>query len=137
MTCIPSLTLQQLELLRLAKQRPGETIQVAYEFPVVGNCEPPSDHPAFIQELIDAHLIQIKGTALFKRRSEFQQQSWEVFCDDLDYPTQKDWELWRKGMIAQQEGSIYPLILPGIRFEEFSNVWIREFALQAIEPGKL
>ena len=137
MTGIPSLTLQQLELLRVAKQHPGKTIQVSYEFPVTNNSKPLSEHPAFIQELIDAHLIEVQVRGTFLRTSEFQQRSWTIFCDDLDYPCQTDWELWRKGFIARHVGGKSPILAPGMRFEQFSRVWIRKIDLQSVQPTEL
>lgn len=139
MTYIPSLTLKQLDLLRIAKQHPGETIQVSYEFPVINDTEPPIFHPPFIQKLIDARLIQIpiQVIGIHKRKSEHQQQSWAEFHEGIDHPSQANWESWRKGFIPQLDEGVSSLMSPGIGFEEFSTVWMREVTLQAIQPRKL
>ncbi|ABW33001.1 hypothetical protein [Acaryochloris marina] len=137
MNCIPSLKPQQSELLSIAIKHPNEIINLSYEFPVTGQDEPPSQHPAFIQDLIDENLIQVQVTGLHIQRSKVQQESWSVYCNDIHSPSQKDWELWRKAFTAQRAGSIIPDMTPGAGFEEFSNVWIREIDLQVIQPQKL
>lgn len=137
MTCISSLTPQHLELFRIAIKHPNEAIQLSYEFPVVGQDEPPSKHPAFIQDLIDASLIHVQVTGLYIGCSEIQQKSWSMYCDDIDSPSQEDWELWRKTFTAQRAGNIIPDMTPGTRFKEFSNVWIREIDLRVTQPQKL
>lgn len=45
MVLIPSLTQVQLEILRLAKENPDETLQLSFESPVMGKGEPPIDNP--------------------------------------------------------------------------------------------
>ncbi len=137
MTHIPTLTHQQLELLRLAKKHSVKEIQLSYEFPVIDDSEPPMGHPPFIQELIDDHLIevQVKGTSL--DASEFQQESWTEFCSGKEHPTQAEWNQWRQGFIAQLEEGFEYLMTPGNGFEEFSQVWKREISLQAVQPSNL
>lgn len=103
----------------------------------MGRNEPLSKHPAFIQDLIDANLIQVQVTRLHIGCSEVQQKSWSMYCDEIDSPSQNDWELWRKAFTAQRAGNIIPDMTPGTRFKEFSNVWIREIDLQVIQPRKL
>lgn len=137
MTCIPSLTLQQLALLRMAKKHPDQTIHLCYEFPVIPIHKLSHEHPPFLQELIDAHLIQVQVKGNVLKTSEFQQHTWSIYCDDIVYPSQQDWELWRKVFIAQAPASISPYLAPGIQFEQFSKVWKREIGLQAIQSRKL
>ncbi|UJB73215.1 hypothetical protein HRE53_32135 (plasmid) [Acaryochloris sp. 'Moss Beach'] len=137
MTHIPSLTHQQLELLRIAKKHSVEELQLSYEFPVVGRSEPPIDHPPFIQELIDLHLIQAREIETSMLASEFQQSSWTEFCEDLDYPTQADWDRWRRGFITQLGEGFEQLMIPGREFGQFTKVWIREIRLQATQPSSL
>lgn len=131
MTHIPSLTQQQLELLRLAKKDSVEELQLSYESPVIDSSEPPIGHPPFIQELIDIHLIRVREIETSMLASEFQQSSWTDFCGDLDYPTQADWERWRQGFIAQLGEGFDQLMTPGKGFGQFTKVWIREIRLQA------
>ncbi|WP_299486523.1 hypothetical protein [Acaryochloris sp. IP29b_bin.137] len=135
MTHIPTLTHQQLELLRLAKKHSVKELQLSYEFPVIDSSEPPMGHPPFIQELIDDHLVQVqvKGTSL--NASEFQQESWTKFCSGIEHPTQADWNQWRQGFIAQLKEGFEYLMTPGNGFEQFSQVWRREIRLRAIQPG--
>lgn len=136
MTHIPTLTHQQLELLRLAKKHSTEEIQLSYEFPVIDDSEPPIGHPPFIQELIDDHLVQVQVKETSLSDSEFQQESWAEYCIGIEHPTQTDWERWRQGFIAQLEIGFEHLMNPGNGFEEFSQVWRREISLQAVQPGK-
>lgn len=137
MTQIPSLTQQQLELLRLAKKNSVEKLQLSYEFPVVDSSEPPNGHPPFIQELIDVHLIQVREIETSMLPSEFQQSSWTEFCEDLDYPNQSDWDRWRRGFIVQLGEGVEQLMTPGEGFRQFTKVWIREIRLQATQPSNL
>lgn len=137
MTHIPSLTQQQLELLRLAKKNSVEELQLTYEFPVVDSNEPPIGHPPFIQGLIDIHLIQVREKETSMLVSEFQQSSWTEFCEDLDYPTQADWDRWRRGFIIQLGEGFEQLMTPGKGFGQFTKVWVREIRLQATQPSSL
>lgn len=137
MTHIPSLTNQQLKLLRAAKKHSVREIRLAYEFPVIDDQEPPISHPSFIQGLIDAHLIQVQVIATKLSASEFQQINWTEFCQGIDYPTPADWEKWRNEFIAQQEEGFDQLMTPGIGFGEFSKVWIREISVRAVQPSSL
>lgn len=89
MNCIPSLKPQQSELLSIAIKHPNEIINLSYEFPVTGQDEPPSQHPAFIQDLIDENLIQVQVTGLHIQRSKVQQESWSVYCNDIHSPPKK------------------------------------------------
>lgn len=135
MTNIPSLTQQQLELLRLAKKHSDMNIQLSYETTCVEDNKPIIDHPPFIQELIDANLIQVQLQGMRVKASEFQKESWTKFCDGIDYPSSKDWELWRRRFISQHKEVISSIMLPGKRFEEFSQVWEREISIQATQPS--
>lgn len=137
MISIPFLTQGQLELLRLAKQNSVEGIELSYELPFIQDKEPPIDHPAFIQRLIDTHLIQVKMKGTFLRASKYQQESWARFCEGIDHPTQEDWELWRKGYMTQSKDAISSFMLPGKKFDEFSRVWVCEINIQAIQPSNL
>lgn len=137
MTHIPSLTHQQLKLLRVAKKHSVREIRLAYEFPVIDDQEPLITHPSFIQGLIDAHLIQVQVNATTLSASAFQQTNWTEYCKEIEHPAQKDWERWRDGFIAQQEEGFDQLMTPGKGFGEFSKVWIREISLQATQPSKL
>lgn len=135
MAHIPSLTQDQLELLRLAKKDEVEELRLSYEFPVIDHRNPPIGHPSFVQGLIDARLIQVKVQGTSLSASEFQQESWAEFSKDLDSPTQVDWDQWRQGLIAQQDVELDYLMTPGNVLEEFSTVWIREISLKAIQPS--
>ncbi|MGR3278655.1 hypothetical protein ACSYAD_26530 [Acaryochloris marina NIES-2412] len=137
MTHIPSLTHEQLELLRLAKKDSVEELQLFYEFPVVDDSEPPIAHPLFIQELIDIHLIQVREMEASVLTSEFQQSSWIEYCEDLVYPTQVDWGRWRQGIIAQLGEGVEQLMSPGKGLGEFKKVWIREIRVRAVQPSNL
>ncbi|ABW32819.1 hypothetical protein [Acaryochloris marina] len=137
MADIPSLSLPQLELLRLAKKHSVEELRLVYEFPVLDDNELSSGHPPFIQELIDHHFIQVqeKGTSLCA--SEFQQESWTEYCDEIDYPKQTDWERWRQGFIVQLSEGFESLMTPGKSLGQFSKVWIREIGLRGVQPSSL
>ncbi|ABW31954.1 hypothetical protein [Acaryochloris marina] len=137
MTQIPSLTHQQLELLRLAKKNSVEELQLFYEFPVVDGDEPPVVHPQFIQELIDIHLIQVREIEASVLASEFQQSSWTEYCEDLDFPAQVDWDRWRQGIITQLGEGVEQLMSPGKGLGQFTKVWIREIRIRAVQPSNL
>ncbi|MGR3279535.1 hypothetical protein ACSYAD_31195 [Acaryochloris marina NIES-2412] len=134
---IPSLTHQQLELLRLTKKDSVEELQLFYEFPVIENSEPPISHPLLIQELIDIHLIQVREIETSVLVSEFQQSSWTEYCEDFDYPTQVDWDRWRQGIIAQLGEGVEQLMTPGKGLGQFTKVWIREIRVRAVQPSNL
>ncbi|BDM83870.1 hypothetical protein [Acaryochloris marina] len=137
MTQIPSLTLQQLELLKLAKKHSSKEIQLSYEFPVLDSSKPPIGHPPFIQELIDDHLIDVRVQGTSMNVSEFQQASWTEYCKEIHNPIQNDWNHWRNGFIAQLEEGAEPLMKPGKRLGQFTKVWIREISLRAVQPSSL
>ncbi|QUY44808.1 hypothetical protein [Acaryochloris marina] len=134
MISIPSLTLEQLELLRLAKEHSVEELELAYESPVNSAVEPPVGHPAFIQGLLNAGLILVKNKGTFLRASEYQQESWAKFCEDIDHPTQGDWDQWRKVFISSNKEEIDFLMHPGKSFKKFSNVWIRKIGVKVVQP---
>ncbi|ABW32927.1 hypothetical protein [Acaryochloris marina] len=137
MTQIPSLTHQQLELLRIAKKNTVGELRLSYEYPVLDDNEPQIGHPPFIQELIDHHFIhvQVKETSL--RASEFQQENWIEHCDGIDYPHQADWDRWRQGFITQLSEEIESLMIPGKNLGQFTQVWIREISVRAVQPSSL
>lgn len=137
MTQIPSLTQQQLTLLRVAKKHSVREIRLVYEFPVIDDQEPPNSHPSFIQGLIDAHLIQVQVNSTILSASAFQQTNWTEYSKGIDDPTQEDWDRWRDRFIAQQEEGFDQLMTPGVGFGEFSKVWIREIGLQATQPSNM
>lgn len=133
MISIPSLTHQQLILLRLTKKYPERSIHISYESPVINKRELPINHPPFIQRLIDESLIQVQVKRSVLSASKLQREDWTEFCKDIGFPTQKNWELWRARFIAQKKGEIDPLMTPGNELEEFSTVWIRLISIQAIQ----
>ncbi|BDM83711.1 hypothetical protein [Acaryochloris marina] len=135
MTQIPSLTQQQLELLRLAKKNTMAELRLSYEFPVLDGNEPPIGHPPFIQELIDHQFIQVQVKETSLRASEFQQENWTEYCDEIDYPTKADWDRWRQGFMAQLGDGFESLMTPGIGFGQFTKVWIREISVRAVQPS--
>ncbi|QUY45840.1 hypothetical protein [Acaryochloris marina] len=137
MTHIPSLTQEQLELLRLAKKNSVEELQLFYEFPVVDNSGPSTVHPLFIQKLIDIHLIQVREVKTSVLVSEFQQSSWTEYCKNLAYPTQVDWDRWRQEFIAQLGEGVEQLMNPGKGLGQFAKVWIREIRIRAVQPSNL
>ncbi|KAI9129373.1 hypothetical protein [Acaryochloris sp. CCMEE 5410] len=134
MVLIPSLTQVQLEILRLAKENPDETLQLSFESPVMGNGEPPTHNPLLIQEMIDLGLVEVQQSCVHCGISQFQQQCWLEYCSDLELPSIYAWELWRKEFIASQDGSA-TLISPGEEFEDFSYVWVQEMEFRAVQPG--
>ena len=110
MADIPSLSLPQLELLRLAKKHSVEELRLVYEFPVLDDNEPASGHPPFIQELIDHHFIQVQVKETALRASEFQPELGDGFES---------------------------LRTPGKSLGQFSKVWIREIGLRGVQPSSL
>lgn len=131
---IPSLTQVQLEILRLAKENDGETLQLAFESPVMGQGEPPSHHPPLMQEMIDLGLLEVQSSRVYCDTSRFQRDCWFEYCANLELPSIYAWELWRKEFIENQEGSTI-LITPGEDFEDFSYVWVQEMIFRAVQPG--
>ncbi len=131
---IPSLTQVQLEILRLAKENDGETLQLAFESPVMGQGEPPSNHPPLMQEMIDLGLIEVQSSRVYCDTSRFQRDCWLEYCSNLELPSIYAWELWRKEFIENQESST-TLIAPGEEFEDFSYVWVQEMIFRAVQPG--
>ncbi|WP_316964655.1 hypothetical protein [Acaryochloris sp. CCMEE 5410] len=107
-----------------------------YETPVLNDREPPKGHPPTIQELVDAQLIQVQSNGISLRNSELQQRSWADYCEGLGQPSRYDWSLWRKQFSDHPEGLDY-FMVPGENMEEFSQVWIHEISLQAIQPSNL
>ncbi|UJB72721.1 hypothetical protein HRE53_27930 (plasmid) [Acaryochloris sp. 'Moss Beach'] len=134
MVHIPSLTQVQLEILRLAKENPGETLQLSFESPVMGDGEPRAKNPSLIQEMIDFGLVEIQKSRVYCEISRFQRECWFEYCADIELPSIYAWELWRKEFINSQEGST-TLITPGEEFEDFSYVWVQEMEFQAVQPG--
>lgn len=134
MISIPSLSQEQLELLRLAKQHSVEELELAYESPVTDAFIPPKGHPAFIKGLIDAGLITVKSKGTFLRASGFQQESWAEFCEDIDHPTQEHWDQWRNAFISSNKEEMDSLMHPGQSFKHFRNVWIRKIGIQVVQP---
>lgn len=133
MVCIPSLSLKQLAILRLAKQYPGETIRLFYEMPIVDNGGPPTRYAAVIQTLIDFGLIEIKSRRVHCDFSRTQKKSWTKFTKDLKHPSICIWELWRDKFIARRKRAGRTSI-PGKDLEDFSYVWIQEIGIQAVQP---
>lgn len=107
MTCIPSLKPHQLELLRIAIKHPNQIIKLSYEFPVIGRDDPPSQHPAFIQDLIDENLIQIQVTGLLIQRSKVQQKSWSVYCDDIHSPPKKIGSFGERHLLPKEQVALF------------------------------
>ena len=134
MVHIPSLTQVQLEILRLAKEHPGESLQLSFESPVMGHGEPPIANPPLIQEMIDLGLVEVHKSRAYSDISKFQRDCWFEYCSDLELPSIHAWELWREDFIASQDG-LATLITPGEEFEDFSYVWVQEMEFRAVQPG--
>lgn len=132
MICIPSFSLKQLAILRLAKKYPDKTIQLYCEMPIVNNGEFPTGYTSMIQKLVDFDLIEVKSRQMRCDFSRFQKKSWVRFISDLEYPSIYAWELWRDKFIARQKGS-ERVAIPGEGFEDFSYVWIQEIGIQVIQ----
>ncbi|KAI9129374.1 hypothetical protein [Acaryochloris sp. CCMEE 5410] len=133
MVCIPTLSLKQLAILRLAKKYPGKTIQLYCELPIINYGGPPAGYTALIQKLIDLDLIEVQSKQMRCDFSRFQKKSWAKFSGDLAYPSTLVWEIWRDKFIARLKGS-ERVAIPGEEFEDFSYVWIQEIGVQAIQP---
>lgn len=65
MVCIPTLSLKQLAILRLAKKYPGKTIKLYCEMPIINHGVLPTGYTAAIQRLIDLDLIAY-GSPIFR-----------------------------------------------------------------------
>ncbi|NJM67023.1 MAG: hypothetical protein HC851_15810 [Acaryochloris sp. RU_4_1] len=134
MTCIPSLSQFQLEILRLAKKYSGKAIHLSFETPIIENGEPPIRYPSLLQQLIDCGYIEVKIKRIRRETSRFQRDSWADFCSGLALPSIRAWELWRQKFIATQEG-LPQVLLPGEGFEDFSDAWVQEIRLRAVQPS--
>lgn len=134
MISIPSLTQAQLELLRTAKKYSGKTVRICYETPIINPRKPPIKTPPFIQKLVDCGLIEVESKQVLSGPSLFEKDSWYEYCADLELPSIRAWELWRKEFIANQQEAPH-VLLPGKNFEEFSNVWIQEISFHTTQAG--
>lgn len=134
MTFIPSLTPYQLEILRTAKQCSGKTVRLCYEIPITSLRKPPYKYPSFIQKLVEFGLIEIQSKQVTRGLSLFQKDSWHEYCADLELPSIRAWELWRKEFIVSQQNLTH-VLTPGEGFEDFSEVWMQEIKIQAIQPS--
>lgn len=133
MVCIPTLSLKQLAILRLAKKYPGKTIQLFCELPIINSGGPPAGYTALIQKLIDFGLITVQFKQMRCDFSRYQRKSWAKFSAELEYPSIIAWERWRDKFIARQKGTSR-VAIPGKEFEDFSYVWIQEIGVQVIQP---
>lgn len=131
---IPSLTPSQLEILRTAKQCSGKIVRLCYEIPITSLRKTPYKPPLFIQKLVKFGLIEIQSEQVIRGPSLFQKDSWDEYCADLELPSIRAWELWRKEFIASQQNLTHALT-PGEGFEDFSEAWIQEIKIQAIQPS--
>lgn len=129
MVRIPTLSLKQLAILRLAKKYPGKTIQLYCELPIINDGGPPAGYTALIQKLIDFGLIAVQFKQMRCDFSRHQRKSWAKFSADLECPSILAWEIWRDKYIAKQKGSDR-IAIPGEEFEDFSYVWIQEIGVQ-------
>lgn len=132
MSYIPTLNKVQLEILRLAKQRSGKAVILSLETAMISEDKPPSRNPKLFQKLIDLGLVEVHFKHVFQEKSRWQMDSWASYCDDLELPSIRAWELWRQAFIAEQEDMDCALI-PGEGFEEFSDVWVEEIRFQATQ----
>ncbi|ABW32621.1 hypothetical protein [Acaryochloris marina] len=135
MVCIPTLSLKQLAILRLAKESSGKTIKLHCEMPIINSGEPPAGYTALIQKLIDLGLIAVQFKQMRCDFSRYQRRSWAKFSAELEYPSILAWEIWRDKFIARQKGTNRAAI-PGEEFEDYSYVWIQEIGVQAIQPNE-
>ena len=133
MVCIPTLSLKQLAILRLAKKYPSKTIKLYCEMPIINHGEPPTEYAAVIQKLIDLNLIEVKSKLMRLDFSRFQKKSWAKFNIDIEHPSIHAWEKWRDKYITRQKGT-NRVAMPGEEFEDFSYVWIQEIRVQAVQP---
>ena len=133
MVCIPTLSLKQLAILRLAKKYPNKTIKLYCEMPIISHDEPPTEYTAVIQKLIDLALIEVTSKLMRLDFSRFQKKSWAKFSIDMEHPSILAWEIWRDQYITRQKGT-NRVAMPGEEFEDFSYVWIQEIRVQAIQP---
>lgn len=135
MTFIPSLTQTQLRIFRLAKKYPDKAVRLSYEIPVICYGDEPIGYPAFLQNLINLGLVEVYSRQVRCDSSRYQRDSWNKYSADLDLPSIYAWELWRDKYIAGQKGSRH-ILIPGEEFEHFSNVWIQEIRVQAVQPSE-
>ena len=133
MVCIPSLSLKQLAILRLAKQYPGRTIQLYCEIPIINNADSSTGYTVLIEKLTDLRLIKVQSRQMHCSFSRFQKKSWAKFSAELECPTVLAWEIWRDKYIVRQKGT-KRVAVPGEEFEDFSYVWIQEIGVQAVQP---
>ncbi|MGR3280349.1 hypothetical protein ACSYAD_35445, partial [Acaryochloris marina NIES-2412] len=87
MVCIPTLSLKQLAILRLAKKYPGKTIKLYCEMPIINYGVLPTGYTAAIQKLIDLDLIEVKFRQMCFDVSRFQKKSWVKFRADIEHPS--------------------------------------------------
>lgn len=133
MVYVPSLTLIQLKILRLAKKYPDKIVRLSYELPMIGIGDEPIGYPAFLQNLIDLDLVEVCFSQIYCDSSRYQRDSWRKYSSDLELPSIYAWKLWRDRYIAKQKESRH-VLKPGEEFEHFSDVWIQEIGVQAIQP---
>lgn len=123
-----------MEILRLAKQRSGKAVILSLETAMISEDKPPSGNPKLFQELIDLGLVEVHFKHVFREKSRWQMDSWARYCKGLELPSIRAWELWRQAFIAEQE-EMGCVLVPGERFEEFSDVWVEEIRFQATQPS--
>lgn len=133
MVYIPSLTQIQLRILRLTKKYPDKMVRLSYEIPIIVIGDEPIGYPIFLQKLIDLGLVKVCSSQIHCDSSRYQRNSWKKFSADLELPSVYAWELWRDKYIDEQKGSRH-ILIPGEEFEHFSDVWIQEIGVQAIQP---
>lgn len=135
MVYIPSLTQTQLRILRIVKKYPDKAVRLSYEIPVICYGDEPIGYPAFLQKLIDLGLVEVYSRQVCCDSSRYQRDSWNKYSADLELPSIYAWELWRDKYIARQKGSQH-VLTPGEEFEHFSDVWIQEIRIQAVQPSE-
>lgn len=135
MAYIPSLTQIQFRILRLVKKYPDKMVRLSYEIPIISIGDEPIGYPAFLQKLIDLDLVQVCSSQIHCDSSRCQRDSWKKFSADLELLSIYAWELWRDKYIARQQGSRH-ILIPGEKFEYFSDVWIQEIEVRAIQPSE-
>lgn len=134
MSSIPTLNKNQLEILRIAKRSSRKAVILSLETAMISEEKPPLGNPKLFQELIDLGLIEVHFKHVFRGQSRWQMDSWSKYCADLNLPSIRAWELWRKEFIAEQE-DMGIVLIPGEEFEDFSEVWIEEIRFQAVNPA--
>ena len=103
------------------------TVRFCYETPLTDPKNPP-----FIQKLVDFGLIEVEFKRVLIGASLFQKDSWHEYCANLEMPSIRAWELWRKEFIARQKEAPH-ILVPGEGFEEFSNVWNQTISFHATQ----